>query len=233
MDAIQELVMQGKQCFENKDYSKAERFFRQVTKTNKCYADIHNMLGVIYHVEGKFEQAIGSFREALKINPHYTEALLNLAVLFNDLGRYPEAKKLYGHLQGRAKGQTAEIEPVLRGRLSNMHADLGDVYRSIGLYSHAAAEYQKALEFNPAYADIRTKLGMALREKGDVTESLAELKRALKDKPRYLTAKIQLGISYYTAGKLKEARKEWDEVLKADPANESAKTYLKLGEQKK
>ena len=157
---------------------------------------------------------------------------MNLAVLYNDLGRYAEAKKLYGHLQGKHKGETAEIEPVLRGRLSNMHADLGDVYRSIGLYVHAAVEYKKALDFNPVYADIRTKLGMALREAGKTQESLAELKRALKDKPRYLTAKVQLGISYYTAGKLKEARKEWEEVLKLDPANESAKTYLKLGEKK-
>lgn len=230
METIQELVEMGKKCFENKDYSEAERYLRQVTKGQSHYADIHNMLGVIYHVEGKFESAIESFSQALKINPNYTEALLNLAVLYNDLGRYPEAKKLYGVLHKKQKGISQEVEPVLKGKLSNLHADLGDIYRSIGLYPHAVAEYEKALEFNPTYLDIRTKLGIALREKGDLENSLKEFKKILKQDGDYLHAKIQLGISHYSAGKTKEAKKEWEEVLKKDPANETAKIYLRLGE---
>lgn len=228
METIQELLEHGKQCFENKEYPKAERYLRQVVKTNRYFADIHNMLGVIYHSEGKFEAAIVSFKEALKINPHYTEAKLNLTVLYNDLGLYQEAKALYGTLQKKQKGKSDNIEPVLRGKLSNMHADIGDVYRSIGLYKHAADEYAKALDFNPHYVDIRTKLGISLRENGDVTASVKELKQAIKDKPGYLSAGIQLGITYYSANKIKEAQKEWNTVLRKDPKNESAKLYLKL-----
>lgn len=230
MDNIQELIELGKQCFENKDYASAERWFCKVLKTNHHFADIHNMLGVICHFEGKFEAAIDSFQQALKINPHYTEALLNLAVLFNDLGRFAEAKKLYGQLRKKEDGKNKDIEPVLKGKLSNMHAQTGDLYRSIGLYSHAVEEYQKALTFNPNYVDIRTKLGVALREAGDCENSLKELKKGLKDKPHYLLGKIQLGITYYSMGKTSEAKKEWEAALKQDPKNESAKTYLKLGE---
>ena len=230
MENIQELVEQGKQCFENKDYTTAEFYFRKVIQSNANFADIHNMLGVICHVEGKFESAIRSFESALKINPHYTEALLNLAVLYNDLGRYPEAKKLYSALRKKENGVHKEIEPVLKGKLSNMHANLGDTYRSIGLYKHAVDEYKKALELNPTYADIRTKMGIALREEGKLDESVKEFKKVVKEDPKYILAKIQLGITYYSLAKPNDAKQEWQAVLKQDPQNESAKIYLKLCE---
>ncbi|MDO8527983.1 MAG: tetratricopeptide repeat protein [Deltaproteobacteria bacterium] len=234
MDNIQEMVELGKQSFENKDYGRAERYLRQVLNDNRRYADVHNMLGVICHIDGKFESAISCFKEALKINPYYTEALLNLAVLYNDLGRYPEAKKLYINLRTKKEdGTKQEIEPVLKGKLSNMHAEVGDVYRSIGLYKFAVAEYKKALELNPSYVDIRTKMGVALREDGQLENSLKELKVVSKDDPRYVMSRIQLGVTYYSLAKLKDAKKEWESVLKQDPENESAKMYLRLCEKPK
>jgi len=230
-DNIQELVDLGKQYFDGKDYLKAERYLREVLKHQKRYADVHNMLGVIYHIEGKFSSAIDYFKEAIKINPHYTEALLNLAVLYNDLGQYTQAKELYSHLRKSPAKKTKEkdIEPVLKGRLSNMHANIGDVYRSIGLYDFAAEEYRKALGLNPSYIDIRTKLGVVSREGGHLEESLKELKAVLKQDAKFSNARIQLGVTYYSQGNLKEAQKEWETVLKQDPDNESAKMYLRLG----
>ena len=228
MDNTQELVQLGKQCFENKDYLRAERYLRQAVQSHCHYPDVLNMLGVIRHIDGKFEAAIQSFKEALKINPHYTEAVLNLAVLYNDLGRYQDAKKLYGNLRKKEKSSTDDIEPVLKGKLSNMHSEIGDVYRSIGLYKFAVEEYKKALALNPAYVDIRTKLGIALRELGQLESSLKELKTVAKEDPRYIMAKIQLGITHYSLKKLSEAKKEWESVLQQDPENESAKMYLRL-----
>lgn len=230
MEPIQELIETGKKYFEQKDYAHAESYLRKALRANAGFADIHNMLGVICHVEGKFEEAIRSFQSALKINPHYTEALLNLAVLYNDLGRYPEAKKLYTQLHKKSDGKLHDIEPVLKGKLSNMHADLGDMYRGLGLYKQAVAEYQKALDLNPSYADIRTKLGVALREEGKLAESVRELKKVAKEEPNYILAKIQLGITCYSMRKPSDAKKEWEAVLKQDPKNESAKIYLKLCE---
>lgn len=183
MDTIKQLVTLGKQCFDNKQYQKAELYFKRVLSLNDRYADVMNMLGVIHHIEGKFTSAIELFRRALKINPRYTEALLNLAVLLNDLGQYPEAKKLYGQLKTHHKDGNKQIEPVLRGKLSNLHADIGDIYRSIGLYPHSIDEYRKALQLNPGYLDIKTRLGQAYRENGQLTHSLKELKEVVEKIP--------------------------------------------------
>lgn len=228
---IQELVALGKQYFENKEYSKAEHCFNKILAKQPNYADILNLLGVIHHAEGKFNTAIELFQRSLKVNPHYTEAILNLAVLYNDLGKYKEAKKLYTHLRENHKTKHTHIEPVLKGKLSNLHAEIGDIYRNLGLYEHAIEEYKKALNLNPKFVDIRTSLGIALRENGKVKESLAELLESTKMNPKYLTAKIQLGVTYYSMGKTAEAKKEWKSIIEKEPDNEYATMYLSLCEQ--
>lgn len=228
METLKELLAIGKQYFDNKQYAEAESYLKRVIEKSGRYADVFNMLGVIAHIEGRFASAIEHFRKALEINPHYTEATLNLAVLYNDLGQYTEAKKLYTQLKGKKGGSHSKIEPVLRGKLSNLHADIGDIYRSIGLYEYSIEEYRKALHLNPTYLDIRTKLGVALRENGSLAESLKELKSVLQSNANYPSALIQQGITYYSMGKMGDAKKCWHSALDASPDNEYARMYLRL-----
>lgn len=228
METLKELLAIGKQYFDNKQYAQAESYLKRVLEKSGHYADVLNMLGVIAHIEGRFATAIEYFQKALEINPRYTEATLNLAVLYNDLGQYPEAKKLYGRLKGGKGAGHTQIEPVLRGKLSNLHADIGDIYRSIGLYPYSIEEYRKALALNPTYFDIRTKLGQALRENGALVESLKELKSVLRADTRYCPALIQMGITYYSMGNAAEARKCWKQTLTKEPDNEYARMYLRL-----
>lgn len=230
---INELVSIGKQFFEKKEYEKAANYFKQLVEKGVRYADVYNMLGVIEHIEGRFDSSIKLFKEALGINPNYTEALLNLAVLYNDLGHYGEAKALYANLHKNKKGTKKDIEPVLKGKLSNLHSNIGDIYRNLGLYQYAIDEYGKALSLNPGYLDIRAKLGVSFRENGDLQKSMAELKKVIKEDPKYVSAKVQLGVTYYSMNKLTEAKKQWNEALKKDPKNEYASMYLKLAEEKK
>lgn len=237
--AVKEWIAVGKKFFRQRNYSQAEDFLRRVVRNNPKYADVQNMLGVIHHSQGRFSDAIAAFEQALTINPNYTEALLNLAVLFNDLGQYKDARKLYERLRRRPATTAAkekkekspdDIEPVLRGKLSNMHAEVGDIYLGLGLYSHAIAEYERALALNPTYTDIVTKLGIAQRESGAVEASVKTLQSACKLNPKYVQAKIQLGVSLYTAGKERDAKKTWQDILKTDPENPSAQMYLSLCE---
>src|SRR3989338_3523624 len=188
MESISELINLGKQYFDHNQYQKAEAYLRRVIAQSPEYADVLNMLGVINHIEGKFQAAMDYFRKALDINPRYTEALLNLTVLLNDLGEYQDAKKLYVQLKKRQPKAAHHIEPVLSGKLSNLHADIGDIYRSIGLYDLAIDEYRKALKLNPDYRDIRTKLAQAMRENGQLKESLVELNKVLSSNGRYTPA---------------------------------------------
>ncbi|MBI1909233.1 MAG: tetratricopeptide repeat protein [Deltaproteobacteria bacterium] len=227
--SVKELFDAGKQYYETKNYPRAEQYFLKILRQGHKFADVLNMLGIIYHTDGKFSSAIDCFEQALLVNPNYTEATLNLAVLYNDLGNYKKAKALYGRITKRAK-TSAPIDPVIKGKLSNMHAHIGDTYRGIGFYKEAIDEYKKALGLNHTFIDIKTKLGVAYRENGNLKESLAELAEAVKSTPHSVLARNQLGVTFYSLKKSKEALQEWQQVLKRDPGNPTAKMYLKLCE---
>lgn len=228
--SLRDQVSAAKKLFQQHDYEGAETILRKAAKAAPQYADVHNMLGVVYHDAGRFSDAIKAFEAALEQNPGYSEALLNLAVLYNDLGKYKQAKQLYARLHkgsGKAKGSKA-IEPVLKGKLSNMHAEIGDIYFGLGLYEPAIDQYERALHLNPMYVDIRTKLGVSQRELGDLKASEATLKDVIKTKASYHNARVQLGVTLYAKGNAAEAKKTWKATLTADPDNAMAKMYLSL-----
>jgi len=225
-EQTQALIENGKRAFENNDLKQARTCLEAVVKGGRRYADLLNLLGVIYHQEGQFNKALEAFGEALKINPDYLEANLNLAVLYNDLGQYAQARKLYKRLGKRSK--QAPIDPILNGKLSNQHAVLGQTYFRLGRYDEAIDEFRKALVSNPKYADIRTHLALALRETGDLAASIKELRCACRDKPKYHEARVQLGLSLYIKGQKKAATLEWQRILKQNPKHTKAQMYLEM-----
>ena len=72
------------------------------------------------------------FNEALRINPAYTEAALNLVVTCNDLGKYAEAKAVYEQAMATSKRAPRELDPFAKGKIANMHAEIGAAYRAVG-----------------------------------------------------------------------------------------------------
>lgn len=236
---MKDLLEQARERFQAHDYAAAEPLLEQALVTARNFADVHHMLGVIFHDGGKFGKAIEAFQEALKINPGYTEALLSLAVTYNDIGMYNEARAVFARakqgMDGDARTEAAPlapgqepIDPFVKGKLANMHNDLGDVYAALLQYDQAIAEYTRALALRPDFADIRTSLGKVLRDAGRKEESLRELVAARTERPRYAPAGIQLGVTYYSLGRNGDAKAAWNDVLAYDPANAKAKMFLKL-----
>jgi tetratricopeptide (TPR) repeat protein len=81
------------------------------------------MLGVIWHDRGKLDEARGAFERALSMSPSYTEAALNLSVTLNDLGQYTRARDIYTRVIQRARAAPRSLDPYVKGKLANMHAD--------------------------------------------------------------------------------------------------------------
>lgn len=221
----------GKEAFNNNEFVKAEKNFKAIIKKNKNYADVYNMLGLIYHEQGQFSKAQESFEKALELNPNYTDASLNLAVTYNDLGMYKEAKNIYHRAKKASEADAGELDPFVKGKLANMHSALGDAYREASLYDEAIGEYKKALMLRPKFIDIKTKLADGYREKGDLEKSVKEYIDAKKISKNYAPISVNLGIAYYTMGMLHKAKTEWESILSYDQNNKLARMYLRLTEE--
>src|SRR5258705_4633221 len=83
-DQLRELVALGREHFQRGDYSLAAGHLEQAVARGLAFADVHHMLGVIYHHLGEFEAAQRALQKALEINPAYVEAGVNLAIPCHD-----------------------------------------------------------------------------------------------------------------------------------------------------
>jgi tetratricopeptide (TPR) repeat protein len=230
-ERIKQLLVLGREHYQKREYEKAEQMLRLVLDEDDRFADVHDMLGVIAHSRGNFIQAERHFEQALTINPNYTEAALNLAVTYNDRGKYEKAKEIYARIKGKPTTTSAQgLEPFARGKLANMHADLGQAYADVGLKAEAVAEFEKAVGLCPHFADLQTKLGALLRDDNQLARARKAYEAAIDARPNYVPARIQLGVTLLSLGEPGGAQEQWQKVLELEPDNSRAKMYLRMVE---
>lgn len=221
------LVTAGKRAYLENDLARAEKVLREAIDGGANYADIHYMLGQIYHRWGKLRQAVEHFETSVTINPAYTEALLSLSITLSDLGRYEEARSAYQRASRTVAALGAPAEGNLfRGRLANLHAELGELYRALGQHEQAIEEYRKAIRVAPGFPDLRLRLATAYREAGRLREGLSEIERVIADRPDLIAAHLQHGILLYASGDKEMARRAWEKAIFRDPTNKLVQFYL-------
>ena len=225
----QELYERGRGCFEQGKINEALNCFLVIVKDSPDrFADVHNKIGVLYHRKGILEKAAPCFEQAIKINPAYTEAALNLSIVYNELGRYDEAHRIFNKTVKTVCKARRVKDPYIEGKLANEHARLGEQYYDLGRYKEAIAEYKKALKLRPKFADIITRLGVAYRDSGELETAIDAFAKALTINPKHLPAHIHLGITYYMKGFVDMAIREWKNTLAIDQENRDARVYLSL-----
>ncbi len=94
-DNYAEYIQWGDEAYQRGDLQTAEACFRHVLNARPNYADVRNRLGVVLTAQGRDEEAIDQFIIAVRINPRYTEAHINLAIAYYELGYTEQAKAHY------------------------------------------------------------------------------------------------------------------------------------------
>ena len=227
-ERVKQLLVLGREHYAKREFEKAEQMLRMVLEEEDRYADVHDMLGVIAHSRGNFLVAERHFERALEINPAYTEAALNLAVTYNDRGKYEKAREVYAKIKVCPHGTSQGLDPFARGMIANMHADVGQAYHDAGLLREAITEYEKAILLCPHFADLQTKLGTLLREINDLPGARVHYEAALQTKPNYIPARLQLGVILLSLGETTGAEEHWRHVIALEPENSQAKMYLRM-----
>src|SRR6188508_3499123 len=227
-DRVDQLIALGREHYNAGEYERAEPFLAEAASARPSFPDLYNMLGVIYHAQGRFSDAEEAFESALRINPKYTEAALNLSVTYNDRGKYHKAREVYAAAMSASHQQPSSLDPFARGKIANMHADLGVVYADMGRHLDAVRELRRALDLCPSFIDIRTRLGNVYRDMGDAEAALAEYEQVKQMKPDYVPARLALGVTLYSLGRRDDAIAEWESILEVDPAEWRASAYLRM-----
>jgi Flp pilus assembly protein TadD len=150
-----------------------------------------------------------AFEEALRIEPDDVTALLDLAAIRKEAGRFPEAQALYEKALG------------LGAPRATTAADLGTVYLLQGKLAEGEASLSRALESDPENTAARYNLAWAYQKEGRNTDAEREYKETLRRRPESLEAGINLGLVLIAEGKKAEARQEFLRLRALAPGNQT------------
>ncbi len=230
MDAqqLKQQIQQATALFQSGRYDESEVLLLEIVKQTPLYANIYNMLGFIYSQQNAPDKAVDLFRQALSINPGYTEARLNLAITLADMGVYGEAVREYGLAKEREEAKAPTLPTHAQARLANAHAELGKAYQELRLYPQAVHEYEKAIALAPHFPDLHCNLARCYMEAEDGDRAEAALAHALELHPGYADALVQMGLLHYQRRETFQAVASWEKALASDPGNVLVQIYLRM-----
>jgi len=205
----------------------------QVTTNNEV---AHNNLGVVLDRQGRTEEAIAHYREALRIKPGYPELLNNLAVALAGQGKTEEAiaycqkalrinsKDARAHQnlalvfskEGRFEEATAHCLAMLRinSNDAGAHNNLGVILDAEQKKAEAEQEFREALRLDPDSAEIQYNLGALLSQQGKESEAAQHLREALRLRPDHAGAHKNLGLILQHQGWIEEAVSHYSEAVR-------------------
>jgi tetratricopeptide (TPR) repeat protein len=138
-------------------------------------------LGTAYGELGKYEEAIESYKQAIRIDPDVKEAHYNLGTVYIKSGKYQEAIESYK--------QAIRIDPDF----ADAHHNLGTAYGELGKHQEAIESFKHAIRIDPDHAGAHKNLGVAyveLNKRNSALEQYKILKKLDTEKANKLFDRI-------------------------------------------
>ena len=156
-------------------------FSHALKATENNYLAHLNVALALSHQEGRREEALHHFHEALRLHPNLAESHAALGTAYRRWGQNAEALP---HLR-----RAVQLKPE-RHRLRFW---LAINLEEMGRKEEAKLQLRKALELNPRFTDAHFRLGVLLQEEGKMDEAREHYEQALELDPEFEEARRRLG----------------------------------------
>jgi tetratricopeptide (TPR) repeat protein len=151
-----------------------EHYHLALQKEPRKPENIYNSIALVLGAVGRYEEAIENYAEALRINPDFADAHINLGVILARQGKKADAIYHYS--------EALRIDP----NLDKAHFNLGNALLAESRIDEAIISFSKALRINPLFAEAYNSMGMALMQKGEIEKAILNYRKAANIKPAYL-----------------------------------------------
>ena len=224
--SVRETISRGNAAWDQDDFVSSYEYFATILLDHPNFADIRHRAGLCLAMMGDPIGALEQFDEALKVNERYVEALLNRAIVLNDLGRFDEASESFRRAGALDVRDSDVLASHLGDQLANAHGRTGDLYMAADRLEDAATEYAAAVELRPKFLDLRFKLAEAYMDLDMWVDARLHLKEILVLNPDFDGARVRLGALLYRMGDTEGARREWECCAEQNPDDRRIRAYL-------
>jgi tetratricopeptide (TPR) repeat protein len=181
-------------------------------------AEMHMIMASELSREGNQANAIGQYREAIRLNPALPGVHFELA----EIMRTSADPSISAQAEAEYKA-ALKISPydALSWR------QLGGIMTAKGDFKAAEEDYNKALALQPNDAEAKTGLAIVLISRSRADEAISLLESALKDDPTNMTAHFRLSGLYRRAGRTADAAREMEAFRHYQELKETLSKVLK------
>lgn len=189
-------------------------FGRAVACTKNNYV-MHNLFGLALEDAGRVEESMAQYNEALRVQPDFVSARLNLGI------------ELAGRLN-RPKEAIQQFQIAIKANpdYADSYYNLGIVLYQINDVQGAAAQYEKAIQLKPNDIKAQTNLGQVLLASGRSDEAIRHFQRALQIDASLIEARLSLAEALSNKHDIAGAVQEYREVIRMKPDYGAAHSSL-------
>jgi tetratricopeptide (TPR) repeat protein len=161
----------------------------------------HNNLGNVMVEEGRVEEGIAHFEQALELNPYFSEAHANWGAALVKEGRLKEGMAQY------------DIALKLNAKYADVYYDYGNALSKAGRLPEATQCYAKAVELQPDFPEAHNNWGNALLDLGRPEDAATHFTLAVNSNPDFAEAHNNLGNALVKLGRYDEAVVQYQAAL--------------------
>ena len=232
------------------DFEASTKAAKQVVAHSPRNPEGHQLLAQIAKESANYEQAIDSYKQAIRLRPEIIENRIELAAIYNLSGKHREAIAQYWRCWEISDsvsdklnfikpltnayydlGRKEEFEDKLKQMAKTNTSDispvlaLAQIYRVEGDLTNARFQIARALDRQSENADLLTQLVDISTDLGEMQEALNYQERLVKVKPDPVHRQ-KLGELLFDLGREQEAIQEWSKVLHSK--NQTLEAEVKL-----
>lgn len=199
---------------------------KELTRAVEIYPDepsYHNALGLAYFYKGMYGEAKASIGHAVRLDPEYSEAHLNLSAIHLDERNWQKAI---------AEAEAA-LDNIFYKTPEFAYVNIGWAYYNMGRNEEAVASYKKAVAQNQRYPQAYYNMGLAYEKLGRMDSAVDAYKRAVSISPGYVEALFRLGMALVKTDDKDGAREAFQRIIEISPGSDSARSareYIELME---
>ncbi len=165
----------------------------------------HNFLSGELMAADRFDEAVNHLRQAVALDPAYSDAYKHLGIALRQTGNWAEAERAYR--------QAIFLNPHDAIAINN----LGYLFMRQGKQPQAQSEFKRALELQPTLAMAAANYGESLEREGRIAAATLRFRDAVRMAPRNVMYRLKLALALENEGLRREADAEFEYARSLEP----------------